>query len=337
MMERISAEWMPERLNELRKQTGMTLDTMSLGSGVTVSALNSYSQGKSVPSLQSLVRLADFFAVPVDYLLGRMDEDDLSKNYAEYFMKLRRAPYEQYLASGRNELPSAYLSSKIEAPWPYNLLDDIADPRGDSRWEYALNPDQMDGLYVAMTSLTEREETMVRAYYERGLTLENVATEYDLTRERVRQIVSKAVRKLRHPARRRLIELGVEGVAEEKRYSQREQELKEKLHEVEQLEAAVKAKMSELGTMMALLPDGKVDYTPRLPMDAQIDELDLSVRSWNCLRRADINTIRDACEAARAGRLVKLRNLGRKSLDEIVTKLELFTGEDFRNLYGGIL
>ena len=43
----------------------------------------------------------------------------------------------------------------------------------------------------------------------------------------------------------------------------------------------------------------------------------------------DIKTIGDACKAARAGSLLKMRNLGRKSLEEIVTKLELYTGEDF--------
>ena len=52
-----------------------------------------------------------------------------------------------------------------------------------------------------------------------------------------------------------------------------------------------------------------------------IEELDLSVRSYNCLKRAGINTVEDLC-AKSMDDLMKVRNMGRKSLDEILNKLE---------------
>ena len=52
-----------------------------------------------------------------------------------------------------------------------------------------------------------------------------------------------------------------------------------------------------------------------------IEELDLSVRSFNCLKRAGINTVEDLINKSEED-MMKVRNLGRKSLDEVVAKLE---------------
>lgn len=54
--------------------------------------------------------------------------------------------------------------------------------------------------------------------------------------------------------------------------------------------------------------------------DKTIEELDLSVRSYNCLKRADIQTVKDLTERTEAD-MMKVRNLGTKSLDEIKLKL----------------
>ena len=60
-------------------------------------------------------------------------------------------------------------------------------------------------------------------------------------------------------------------------------------------------------------PKGKV-------MDMNIDELELSVRSYNCLKRAGINTVEELCNKT-ADDMMKVRNLGRKSLEEVLAKL----------------
>jgi len=51
-----------------------------------------------------------------------------------------------------------------------------------------------------------------------------------------------------------------------------------------------------------------------------IDELELSVRSFNCLKRANINTVEELCDKSYED-MIKVRNLGRKSLEEILNKL----------------
>jgi len=55
-------------------------------------------------------------------------------------------------------------------------------------------------------------------------------------------------------------------------------------------------------------------------LDMTIEELDLSVRSYNCLKRAGINTVEDLT-LRKEEEMMKVRNLGRKSLDEVCNKL----------------
>ncbi len=70
-------------------------------------------------------------------------------------------------------------------------------------------------------------------------------------------------------------------------------------------------------------PDASVereDSASDKTMEMPIEELDLSVRSYNCLKRAGINTVAELCSRTE-DEMMKVRNLGRKSLEEVVEKL----------------
>ena len=56
-------------------------------------------------------------------------------------------------------------------------------------------------------------------------------------------------------------------------------------------------------------------------LEMTIEELDLSVRSYNCLKRAGINTVQELTNKTEED-MMKVRNLGRKSLEEVQEKLE---------------
>ena len=58
-------------------------------------------------------------------------------------------------------------------------------------------------------------------------------------------------------------------------------------------------------------------------LEMPIEEMDLSVRSYNCLKRANINTVEDLIKKSK-GDMLKVRNLGLKSIEEVVEKLETF-------------
>ena len=68
---------------------------------------------------------------------------------------------------------------------------------------------------------------------------------------------------------------------------------------------------------MADKPDSDTDKA----LEMNIDELELSVRSYNCLKRAGINTVEELCDRTPED-MMKVRNLGRKSLEEVLTKLK---------------
>ena len=64
-------------------------------------------------------------------------------------------------------------------------------------------------------------------------------------------------------------------------------------------------------------------------LEMPIEDMDLSVRSYNCLKRANINTIEDLTKKSKDD-MLKVRNLGQKSLEEVIFKLESY-GLSLRN------
>ena len=70
----------------------------------------------------------------------------------------------------------------------------------------------------------------------------------------------------------------------------------------------------------ATFPEEEEDDSSKV-LDMTIEDIDLSVRSFNCLKRANINTVADLAEKTEDD-MMKVRNLGRKSLEEVKKKLE---------------
>jgi DNA-directed RNA polymerase subunit alpha len=64
-----------------------------------------------------------------------------------------------------------------------------------------------------------------------------------------------------------------------------------------------------------------IDDSKDKVLEMNIDELELSVRSYNCLKRAGIDTVEELCNRTSED-MMKVRNLGRKSLEEVLTKLK---------------
>ena len=74
----------------------------------------------------------------------------------------------------------------------------------------------------------------------------------------------------------------------------------------------------EVGSRSTVVERVEAQYEKVLEMT--IEELDLSVRSFNCLKRAGINTVEDLIDKTE-DEMMKVRNLGRKSLEEVMNKL----------------
>ena len=79
--------------------------------------------------------------------------------------------------------------------------------------------------------------------------------------------------------------------------------------------------LSDKGQTELIFPDNKSGGLENAVVGMSIEDLELSVRSFNCLKRAGINTVAELCEKT-AEDMMKVRNLGKKSLDEVQLKLE---------------
>lgn len=170
--------------------------------------------------------------------------------------------------------------------YPQNLICDILEE------VITLNEDNLKGLDHAIHTLTEREIKALYYRYVEGLTLKQAGEKFGVTQERVRQILAKAARKLRHPARKRFIVNGYDAT-------------------VQQIEEETKKARIDLN----------FDEDEK-----GIEHLDLSVRSYNCLRRAGISTIKNLIDFINNdGDFAKIRNMGRKSANEITSRMSEYT------------
>ena len=95
-----------------------------------------------------------------------------------------------------------------------HIRDFIEDKSVLSPLDMAMQGDMKKNIDIALSSLTAREQSIIRKRFGLGEdtphTLEEVGLEFDVTRERVRQIEVKAIRKLRHPSRSKWLRAFIE-------------------------------------------------------------------------------------------------------------------------------
>ena len=158
-----------------------------------------------------------------------------------------------------------------------------------------------DFYTVFSTHLTDREQMIVHYRYRDGLTLDATGTKVGLTRERIRQIEYKAGRK----TKRGLMQI----IAN-----------RPKLEEL-------KAENEQLRMYIVNLQNVSSGEQPEPPfeithptLDTPIEDLDFSVRTYNCLKRAQINFVKDIINYEES--FLRIRNLGKRSVIEVVDKIE---------------
>ena len=191
--------------------------------------------------------------------------------------------------------------------FPWNLAADVYRVQsGDiaKRYEALAHVNSL-GLVSALDTLTDREKRILLRRYRDCATYEQIGKDYGVCRERIRQIESRAIRKLRHPARRELYEL----VTLEE-YHDLQQDYWELMAQYKQLRDKLPAEEREAA--------GKQDNSDLMAMP--LVDLDLSVRSYNCLFRAGVKTVGDIVNMPKS-KMRRIRNFGRKSMEEVFGRL----------------
>lgn len=103
-------------LKELTEKTGIPQVEIAKAIGISQGTYMAYLRGNNFPTIENLIKIADYFAVPIDLLIGRCtkeQEETILSDYSQTFMKLRRAPYESYLA-GRRPLPAQIVNQSCQ-------------------------------------------------------------------------------------------------------------------------------------------------------------------------------------------------------------------------------
>ena len=190
---------------------------------------------------------------------------------------------------------------KERLEYPYNLIEDLELEPCECFEHFN---ERLEFLLTKLV-ITDKEEKVIRLYYIDGKTLEEIGKEFGFTRERIRQINEKAIKKLK------LFKKYFYGG----KWCLMEELAKEEYQKY--LETQKSYWKYESAKQYILQYESGVFLPIR---EQKIENLDLSMRSYNCLKRAGIRTIGDLLNFT-YNDLFKIRNLGRKSLKEVLDKI----------------
>lgn len=297
-----------ERLKKLREQFGYSQAKVAESANICLASVSKSETGSPI-GIESIKALANFYGVSIDYICGVTDEIDVTDR-AKFIKKFS---YERYLVKcNRDDDTKKPILGTYRPVWPYNLLDELVE----DTWSKPLSNDQMAGLNYAIESLSDREKYCVKAYFLEEKSMKDIACDYDVTYERVRQIIHKALRKLRSPNRFIYIKYGFDGhwvIDQTRKEELRRKHLQVLIHQNERMKKKLDISEEDDEEMEKL-------------MSISLLELNLSVRSYNCLYRwkymggPEIKTLYDLTRVT-GKELMNCRNLGAKSFKEIEAKL----------------
>ena len=231
--------------------------------------------------------------------------------------------------------------SKVYEFYPMNIMtqigynsirDDIAEAEFIENFEALIN----NWNAKDDTQTYPRMAKVIVLRYKFFNTLDAVAKELGVTRERIRQIENKALRIMCYPRYNEMLLISnrVKAIQEAVREQQHELELT--LNDLKLEIAKARAKIAKIQSLFEY-EEIKEKFKEleleeefrRSKFEIAVEELELSVRSYNCVRRAGIRTVYDLIQKSEED-MMKVRNLGRKSLKEIREKLHSM-GLGFKN------
>lgn len=170
--------------------------------------------------LQAIAEQSRIVRLPLNQV-GSLNK--INKTYAQLEQQFERPPIADELAAAL-EIPEEKVKDtmsvsgrhvSVDAPLKededFSLLDLISNNESPSADGDLMRESLQREIERSLETLTERERDVVRLFFgigmNHGLTLEEIGDKFDLTRERVRQIKEKAIRRLRQNSRSRLLKM----------------------------------------------------------------------------------------------------------------------------------
>ena len=320
------------RLKYFRELNNLSIDKICRDTGVN---RNTYLRLERDPIHKGTVgifmTLAEYYGTSVDYIIGNDVEPTCIVNYINKRtideLNYKKDIYEQLasvltdegldlhdlseniinllnlsekeiknIKQSESVIPNVILAKKAKKTYPYNLLAQMFGPEGVTT-DFSVTKQLISDLDQMLDQyLTEPEAYVLRLRYINELKLEDIANLREVTRERIRQIEAKALRRLRHVVYTQSLSLS--------------KQISNKKNEIKSLESQIQ-KVRE--NMDGIMPD---------PANKPIEELPLSVREFNGLKRSGINNVHDILEAINNIKIMGIRQLGPGSINNIINVLQ---------------
>lgn len=253
----------------------------------------------------------------------KIGEKAICDKYGMNFHKYRRYAYDTDWFDKSSEAAPTEESTakrmyqlKPTLSWYESLWCDIMGMRmGDVA---ACPNDLEECLEIMLSKLTDKEQEVIRFRYEEGLTLEVIGQRLGVTGNCIRQIEAKAIRKLRRS--NAWILVGKDRVMSNmkiQKYIEDDIAVQTKYQILQVLDD----KMCSLKKIIHSCTQEAVKEYMKIKPDLTIEELDLSVRTFNILKRAGINTVAEL-RNYKVDDLAKIRNMSLRSVHEVEQKLD---------------
>lgn len=200
----------------------------------------------------------------------------------------------------------------LNPDYPMNLLRDVVEFKNkgpnqinfdEIKWPSEI--ELIPSVEYVIYTLEEKEVDTVHYRYVYQMSYRRIGEIMGVSSSAIEYRLKRILRKFGHPSRFRILQHGMLGSIELER-----KELQEKYEKY--IKKVGEKNVTEQGVL-------DVKYQNLLEDD--IGELNLSVRSWNCLCRADLKTIKSVVDAFRTDYIMRVRNLGPKSMKEIREKI----------------
>lgn len=184
----------------------------------------------------------------------------------------------------------------------------------------------------AISSIPERERMVLIERFQNERTLDDIAESLGLTKQSIRQLEQKALRRLQYPKRTNAFMYGLEYAKTDTETEELQRTLNKntqlltqaytKLSRLKKQNQACEAVLDEYhdftNQLQAKYPDIMQNSNPRNLEEIQLDDVEMSTRAHNCLKWAGIKTMKDLERFKNEDDILYLRNVGQKTRNEIL-------------------
>lgn len=325
------------RLKYFRKLNNLSIDKICRDTGINK---NTYLRLEREPVNKGTVgiylTLAEYYGTSVDYIIGNDVEptciikyinkrtiDELNSKKEVYeklasiitddglnihdlnesiinLLKLSEKEI-QDLKKSKSVIPNIILKKKAIKTYPYNLLAQMFGTEALTTNFYVTKKLITDLNKLLDQYLTDVETYVLKLRYVNELKLEDIATLRDVSRERIHQIEAKTLRRLRHITYTQFLLLS--------------KQISNKKNEIQSLE-------SQIDQIRKKMNEENMNNVESQSENKSIEELVLPIRPYNALKISEISTVKDILKSIQNIEILKIRNLGLVSINQIINILQ---------------